>query len=162
MFVKVVSTPLCGKLASCATYFSYNPFDTTLTVSNEWNFIITNTGYNKFILSQPFYVIRGSLLFLTQTSCQLAIDTSNNIMYSDLVWTNLTYSKLTEFQNWRFYLNTLNNYTYYSSKFYLSHSYANVGIYNITITFSKSAYSFQTTINVTDSESFSEIKITFK
>lgn len=147
-----MSSPSCGKINSCKSFFAQNPFDTTITTANEWIYTIVQ-GYNKFIFDQPLYVYKGSFLYLTQTSGKIAIDTSNTIDYSDLVWQNTIYSKFNEFQNWRFYLNALNNYTFYLNQLNLIHTYSNIGIYNIIIRFTGSSYSLIHTVNVTDSKS---------
>ena len=94
-----------------------------MNIVYSWNFQIS-LGYNSIILPQPVTVPKGSYLVLTQNTGRIAIDTSGNATYSDLVWNTTTqWTKLAEFYNWRFYLTTLNNFTSYQTTFNIKHAY---------------------------------------
>ena len=126
------------------------PFNISMNEIYSWNFQIS-LGYNKIILPQPVYVLKGQFILLTQNTGRIAIDTTGNASYSDLVWNSITqWTKLEEFSNCRFYLTTINNFTSYQNTLNIIHSYANIGLYNLTIIFPSSNISFQQTINITD------------
>ena len=110
-----------------------------------------NQGYNKLILPQPIIVPKGSLILLTQfnNSINVAIDSSGDALYSDMVVGNSLLS-LSLDSNWRFYLNALTNFSSYQTIFSISHAYNSIGIYNIILTFSSSNVVFQQTVNITD------------
>jgi len=128
-----------------------------MNIVYSWNFQIS-LGYNSIILPQPVTVSVGSYLFLTQNTGKIAIDTSGNASYSDLVWNTTTqWTKLAEFSNWRFYLTTLNNFSSYQTTFNIQHSYASIGLYNLSITFGSSNQTFQQIVNVTDRKFFLNI-----
>ena len=116
----------------------------------NWNFKI-NIGNNTLLLPAPVTVNQGNYILLKQLTGRVAIDTTGNASYSDLVW-NLTtqWTKLAEFSNWRFYLTTINNFTSYQNTFNIIHSYANIGLYNLTIIFPNSNISYQQIVNITD------------
>jgi hypothetical protein len=88
---------------------------------------------------------------LTQTTGKVAIDTTGNATYSDLVWNTTTqWTKLAEFSNWRFYLTALNNFTSYQTYLNIVHSYNLIGLYSISITFASNNQTFQQIVNITD------------
>ena len=107
-------------------------------------------GSNKFIFPNAVNVVCGSFIYLTQTSSQIAIDTTGNSAFSDLVWTSTFWSKLNEFQNYRLYFKALNNFTSYFNSFELSHSYSTIGTFNIMLSFSGSAQVLTQQVLVTD------------
>ena len=152
--IKIVSLDSCGTLSPCAVYFTQNPFNKTMNIIYEWDYDIS-LGYNKLILPQPLVVYRGNYIYLTQTTGKIAIDQTGNSTYSDLVWNSTTkWTKLSEFSNWRFYLNALTNFSSYESKLNVIHSYSNIGVYTLNITFPSSNKTFTQIVNVTDCKSY--------
>ena len=151
--IKIVSLDSCGTLSSCAVYFTQNPFNKTMNIIYEWDYDIS-LGYNKLILPQPLVVYRGNYIYLTQSTGKIAIDQTGNSTYSDLVWNSTTkWTKMSEFSNWRFYLNALTNFSSYESKLNVIHSYSNIGVYTLSITFPSSNKTFTQIVNVTDCKS---------
>ena len=125
-----------------------------MNIVYSWNFQIS-LGYNSIILPQPVTVSVGSYLFLTQNTGKIAIDTSGNASYSDLVWNTTTqWTKLAEFSNWRFYLNAIVSFSSYISDLRINHKYSLVGSYEIAITFLSSMAVFRHTIEITQSNFF--------
>ena len=88
-------------------------------------------------------------------TAQLAIDSSTNCSYSDLVWQDTIWSKLNNNMNWRIYFDTINNFLSYQTSFNLIHSYSWIGLYNLTITIVSTNATFAQIVNVTDGEIFS-------
>ena len=126
------------------------PFNISMNEIYSWTFQIS-LGYNKIILPQPVEVNKGHFILLTQNSGQIAIDTTRNSSYSDLVWNSTTqWTKLAEFSNWRFFLTTINNFTSYQNTLNIIHSYANIGLYKLSLTFLSSNISYQQIVNITD------------
>lgn len=155
-----MSTSLCGNKKPCANYFSLNPFNVSLSKLFEWTFQVY-TGYNKLILQQPAFVTRGSFIYLTQLTSKIALDTSTAALYSDLVWSDTVWSRLNEYNDWRLFISTINNFTSYQNTFGILHAYATVGTYNILLTFTGSNQVFNQTIIVTDSMFYFTICIIF-
>jgi hypothetical protein len=88
---------------------------------------------------------------LTQNTAKIAIDTTGNASYSDLVWNTTTqWTKLAEFSNMRFYLTPLTNFSSYQTLFNIMHTYKNIGLYNLAITFASSNETFNQIVNITD------------
>jgi hypothetical protein len=88
---------------------------------------------------------------LTQYTATIAIDTTGTATYSDMISTYGIYSKLNNITNWRFYINTLNNFAAYISKINVVHTYANIGLYTINIVFLNiSNITLQQIVNITD------------
>jgi len=81
---------------------------------------------------------------LNQLTALIAIDTTENSKFSDLMW----------IKNWRFYLTALNNFSSYQTYFSLTHTYKSIGIYNVTLTFSSSNETFMQSVNITDCKYF--------
>jgi hypothetical protein len=108
-----------------------------------------NSGSNMINLNQPLAVSKGSLILLQQVSGRIAIYQSSN-EYSDLVWQTNAWVNLVARSNWRFYFNTISNFTSYQVKFNIQHTYANTGSYVITLRFLSSNQTFQQTVNVTN------------
>jgi hypothetical protein len=126
------------------------PFNISMNEIYSWTFQIS-LGYNKIILPQPVEVNKGHFILLTQNSGRIAIDTTRNSSYSDLVWNSTTqWTKLAEFSNWRFFLTTINNFTSYQNTLNIIHSYANIGLYKLSLTFLSSNISYQQIVNITD------------
>lgn len=135
------------------------PFNITMNIIYEFQFNLA-LGYNKIILPQPLLVKRGQFILLKQLTGRIAIDTTINSTYSDLVWNTTTqWTKLAEFLNWRFYLNPITNYTTYQTIFNIIHSYSNIGIYTLTLNFTSSNQLYQQIVNITDCNFY--FKITF-
>lgn len=117
-------------------------------------FIIDLTlGYNKIILPQPSFVFRGCFINLIQLTGRIAIDTTSTYLYSDYVWSETVWNKLNEFNNWRFYIDSINNFTSYNNVFNLFHAYSSIGNYNILIKFSSSNQIINQSVVVTDCKS---------
>jgi hypothetical protein len=147
-----VSSSVCGSLTPCAQYMTQFPFNISMNEIYSWTFQIS-LGYNKIILPQPVEVNKGHFILLTQNSGRIAIDTTRNSSYSDLVWNSTTqWTKLAEFSNWRFFLTTINNFTSYQNTLNIIHSYANIGLYKLSLTFLSSNISYQQIVNITDCE----------
>jgi hypothetical protein len=88
---------------------------------------------------------------LTQYTANIAIDKSGTATYSDMISTSGIYSKLNNNTNWRFYINTLNDFALYISQINMLHTYASIGLYQINIVFLNSSnITFQQIVNVTD------------
>lgn len=152
----MVTFDACGSSIPCAAYFTNNPFFKIPNVSLLLNFTITS-GYNKILFDKPYFVQKGSLIILTQqlNSSGIAIDQTGNASYSDTTWaTNLVNLNSNSTANWRFYFNTITNFTSYQSKFNLVHSYATIGLYEISILFTSSNQLFKQVVNITDCEFF--------
>jgi hypothetical protein len=127
-----------------------NPFNISMNVLYSWNFQLS-LGYNSIILPQPVTVYRGNFVVLTQNTAKIAIDTTGNASYSDLVWNSTTqWTKLAEFSNFRFYLTPLTNFSSYQTSFNIMHTYKNIGLYNLAITFASSNETFNQIVNITD------------
>jgi hypothetical protein len=127
-----------------------NPFNISMNIIYSWNFQLS-LGYNSIILPSPVTVYRGNFLTMTQNTGKVAIDTNGSASYSDLVWNITTqWTKLAEFNNWRFYITPLTNFTSYITTFNLVHTYNNIGLYNLSITFTSSNETFNQIVNITD------------
>ena len=126
------------------------PFNISMNVIYTWEFQLS-LGYNSLFLPQPVLVSKGNFVLLTQRTGRIAIDTTGNASYSDLVWEpNTQWIKLTELNNWRFYFSALNNFVSYQNNFNIYHIYNNIGEYNITLLFLSSNLSFFHTFYVTN------------
>ena len=120
----------------------------------SWTFEI-KIGNNTLLLPAPVTVNQGNYILLTQGTGKIAVDISGNATYSDLVWNTTTqWTKLAEFSNWRFYLTTINNFTSYQNTLNVLHSYANIGLYTLSLTFLSSNKTFQQIVNITDCNFF--------
>jgi hypothetical protein len=104
-------------------------------------------------LNQSALVKKGYFLQLTQITAKIAIDTTGNASSSDLQWSTNIWSKLNSNSNWRFYLDTLNNFTSYQNTINVVYPYSTIGLYTISLTFASSGQVFQQTVNVTDCKS---------
>ena len=123
----------------------------------SWTFEI-NIGNNTLLLPAPVTVNQGNYILLTQGTGKIAVDISGNATYSDLVWnTTKQWAKLAEFSNWRFYLTTINNFTSYTNTLNVLHTYANIGLYTLSLTFLSSNKTFQQIVNITDCNFFNNI-----
>ena len=126
------------------------PFSIVNSTVYSYSYTIV-VGYNNIILPQPVVVSKGYFIQLTQATGRVAIDITGNATYSDLVWnTTQQWTKLAEFSNRRFYLTPLFNFTCYQNTLNVLHSYANIGLYTLSLTFLSSNKTFQQIINVTD------------
>jgi hypothetical protein len=130
------------------------PFSIANTTVYSYPFTIV-VGYNNIILPQPVVVSKGYFIQLTQGTGLVAIDVTGNATYSDLVWnTTQQWTKLAEFSNLRFYLTPLYNFTSYQNTLNVLHSYANIGLYTLSLTFLSSNKTFQQIVNITDCKYF--------
>jgi hypothetical protein len=121
-----------------------------MNVAYSWSFQIYS-GNNTLLLPQAVLVNKGNFIILTQISGQVAIDSTGNASYSDLVWISQTqWTKLNPNSNWRFYFATINNFTSYFNTFKISHTYSNIGLYNLSFVFLSSNQIFSQIINITD------------
>jgi len=128
------------------------PFAITNTTVYTFDYTIA-LGYNNLILPQPVPVSKGYFIQLFQGTGQIAIDTTGNASYSDLVWNTTTqWTKLAEFYNWRFYFTPIYNFTSYQNVLNVLHSYQNIGLYTLSLTFLSSNTTFQQIVNITDCE----------
>ena len=147
---------MCGSLVPCAVYFQSNPFNFPLTLQFSFTLSLT-TGYNLIYLNQSITVRKGYFLLVNQTNARIAIDTSgSNAKYSDLQLstTNNLWTKLSNSANHRLYLDTIDNFKSYQNVINISYTYANIGIYTITLTFPASDHQFQHIVNITDRKIF--------
>jgi len=116
----------------------------------SWTFSI-KVGNNTILLPAPVTVNQGNYILLTQLTGKVAVDSSGNATYSDLVWNTTTqWTKLAEFFNWRFYLTTINNFTSYQNNLNIVHSYPSAGLYTLSLTFLSSNKTFQQIVNITN------------
>ena len=124
-----------------------NPYSTALNVLKSWDFQI-NTGYNKLYLPQATTVQQGSIIKLIQSTGLVALDQSGSASFSDLTLTSNQWANLYSQTNWRFYLNTTNDFElkYYKTSFNLNRQYTMPGLYNLTISYQN--IFFEQTINV--------------
>lgn len=116
----------------------------------SWNFTIS-PGYNKILLPLPVKIPRGCLILMTQNpnATNVALDTSKSANYSDMIWaTNL--NKIDNAKNYRFYFQTLTNFTSYVNTFTIVHLYSSVGTYTISFLFTSSNQIFKQTALITD------------
>ena len=97
---------------------------------------------------------KGYFILVNQTIGKIAIDTTGNSQYSDLQYssTSSLWTKLNTSSNYRLYLDTIDNFNSYQSTINITYTYANAGIYTITLTFPSSNQIFQQTVNITDCE----------
>ena len=121
-----------------------------MLVIYDW-ILTTSVGYNKIILPESVQVNNGNFIVLKQTSSKIAINTAGNATYSDLAWKYTTqWTRLSESANWRFYLNAITNFTSYQTTFNIQHSYLNIGLYSLKITFPSGNQLFEQVVNITD------------
>lgn len=156
--IKIVSSNSCGTelnntdlVIPCSVYFNNYPSDLSLDKIYSFNYTIS-TGYNKLLLSQPLQIQRGYFILLEQINGKIAIDTSGNATYSDMIlsYDESSVSRINTVFNYRFYFNTINPYISYQSNLNLVHSYQNTGSYLITIIFSSSIQIFYKILNISD------------
>jgi hypothetical protein len=133
-------------------YYSQNPFyDSSLKILYTWNYTIT-AGLNIINLSAPASVYQGSLVFLNQITGRIAINTTGNAKYSDLVGQTASWSQLNSFANYMLYLNTLFYSNFSTSIFSITHQYSVIGLYNLMISLSSINQSYNQVVNITDSK----------
>ena len=133
------------------------PFSIVNSTVYSYSYTIV-VGYNNIILPQPVVVSKGYFIQLTQSTGKVAIDITGNATYSDLVWnTTQQWTKLAEFSNLRFYLTPLYNFTSYQNTLNVLHTYANIGLYTLSLTFLSSNKTFQQIVNITDCNFFNNI-----
>ena len=120
-----------------------------MNILYSWTLNVT-VGYNNILLPAPVLVYRGNFLTMTQNTGKVAIDTTGNATYNDLVLQSYVWNRLNSNSNWRFYLTPLTNFTSYMTTFNLMHAYKNIGLYNLTLTFGSSNETFTQTVNITD------------
>jgi len=131
-------------------YFTQNPFyDPSLQTLYSWNFTIT-TGFNTLSLSTHVSVGQGNLVLIKQITGKIAICTTGNATYSDLVGQTLSWLQLNQSQKNRFYFNPLFTNSMYAGLFSISHQYTAIGLYTVSITFATSSQSYVQVVNITD------------
>lgn len=98
---------------------------------------------------------------ITQISGIIAIDTTSNSLYSDLIWSpsNNVWNQINLFANNRFYFTYSNSFIGYKCIFELTHKYPTIGAYNLTISFNTSNQTFQQEVVITESKYKYLIKI---
>ena len=144
-----MSSDLCGQITPCAVYFTSNPYNSPLTVLNEWTFTLV-AGYNQLFLTQPVTFFKGNFIQLTQITARLAISSSGSA-YSDMLWNTNMWSPLNSSSNWRFYLNlvSISSQEYYQSPLNISHVYSNLGSYSFSLSIDSSII-YQEVVIITD------------
>lgn len=157
ILIQIVSFVSCkqnqtGFKLACALYLTNNPFS-ILSVKYNWVFQIA-TGYNKLYLQQEVNVEKGYLVLLWQATGKVALDQSGNASFSDLEWYSFRWSKLNENSNWRFYLNTLNEFSSYLLNLNLVHTYKSKGLYTLNVEILDSSLILKQTVNVTQCKFF--------
>lgn len=142
-------------MVPCSVYLTQNPFDIPFNVTQSWEFNIT-TGINDLQLDNPVLVKRGNLILVNQITGKIAIDTTSISKYSDLVWSqsNNVWSQLNAINNYRFFFKYSNPFVGYKCNFELTHKYANLGSYNLTISFDTSNQTYQQLITITEGKKF--------
>ena len=145
-----MSSNYCGSLTPCSVYYTQYPFINTYNNIYSWEFQIT-TGLNSIYLPQPVIVSQGYFITMTQTSGKVAIDTTGIASYSDMALGSIIWNQLSPASNWRFYLTAMTNFTSYQTSFSIAHTYANIGLFNLVLTFKCSGQVFQLMFNITDS-----------
>ena len=108
-------------------------------------------GFNQILFAQPILIKKGSVILISQSMNEstIAVDTSGNASYSDMIWTN-NLNKLNNTSNYRLYFNPLTNFSMYQSSFSLTHAYSNFGLYNLSILFTSSNQLLSQIVNITD------------
>ena len=119
------------------------------TTIYSWDFNLTQ-GLNKILFSSPYIVERGQLLILTQNTARIAIDSSKNYSYSDLVLFSNNCSRLSLNNNFRFFVKPLTNHTLYQTTFFINRVYQSIGYFNLSLNFFSSNSFFNETIKITD------------
>ena len=104
---------------------------------------------NRLLLASPVLIKKGSFVYLTQISGKVAIDTSGNASYSEMVLNNGAYYKLNDLSNWRMLINAITTFNSYKNNFQLAYSYATLGFYEITLTFTSSNLTFSYFVEIT-------------
>jgi len=87
-----VTSKNCGNLresltifTACSNYLNNFTYNTALTNIKSWAYNVTQ-GYNQIFLQNPYQVQRGQFLMLNQLTALIAIDTTENSKFSDLMW----------------------------------------------------------------------------
>lgn len=85
-----------------------------------------NEGYNFLELDRPAYPSKGRIVYLdTSTStCQIAIDTTGNALYSDYTVDGNNLIRLNSAVNYRFYFNSVTSKKLYYSLTYVTFNYS--------------------------------------
>ena len=126
------------------------PFSIVNSTVYSYSYTIV-VGYNNIILPQPVVVSKGYFIQLIQGAGRIAIDMNGNATYSDLVWNLPTqWTRLSAVSLLRFYLTPLYNFTSYQNTLNVLHTYANIGLYTLSLTFLSSNNTFFQIVNVTD------------
>lgn len=140
----------CGSVIACSYYFMNYRYSVPYTILYNWNFTL-NPGYNKISLAKPVLVPKGSVLLLTQYngSVQIVIDDSGSAPLSDIIW-NKNIINLNSSSNWRFFINTISNFSLLEGNMNFSHRYFKPGLYNLTVTVLSSNLKNPLLIEITD------------
>ena len=96
----------------------------------------------------------GNFISIEQNTGKIAIDNSGTASYSDMALGSTIWNPLSSNSKWRLYLNALTNFSSYQTSFSISHTYNNIGLYNIALTFLSSNVTFYQTVNITDCKTF--------
>ena len=136
-----MSTTSCGSWTPCAVFFTTNTISPKFNFSYTWNFTII-AGYNKLLLDSPVLVNKGSFIYLNQVTGKIAVDKTGNAAYSEMYLNGAAYYRLNELSNWRLYINALTSFSSYKSNFTVIHSYAFIGAFDLSLTFTSSNQTF--------------------
>lgn len=156
--IKIVSSNSCGTelnntdlVIPCSVYFNNYPSDLSLDKIYSFNYTIS-TGYNKLLLSQPLQIQRGYFILLEQINGKIAIDTSGNATYSDMIlsYDESSVSRINTVFNYRFYFNSLSNFSSYFTSFSFLHSYSKIGTYTIIIKLENLNRTFYHSVDIID------------
>lgn len=132
----------------CATLIQRLNKPISISQYLNWSFTITS-GYNRILLDYPKAVRRGQMIYLTQNTANVAIDTTAVAPYSDIAWKSYL-EKINQFSNNRFYLDSITNYTSYYIPISLYYSYSDPGLYNLRFSYSNCNKTYQQNITITD------------
>lgn len=142
----------------CFVYFSQNPYEVIFTDVYSWDYEISE-GKNIIYFNQPVQVQSGQIIILTQNTGSVAIDSTSNGAYSDLVWQSPFWNKLSSTSNFRFFLKALTNFTAYQSSFQVIHYYQNIGTFNFSITFLNTNYTISNELTISGGKIFLILQI---
>lgn len=129
-FPKIVSFSTCGIYKSCSKYFETNPTYTNFKSLGTWSYTLT-VGYNKLKIDSSKSFPIGSIVVATAGQL-IAVDTSENCLYSDYIVSGTNLVQLNKTRKWRFYLNVLIDVGYYESVINIDKTYSVLGSYNLT------------------------------
>lgn len=148
--IKIVVADDCTmqNMINCAT----NPYR-SVTVIYSWIFQVT-AGYNILNLANSVSVNKGFMILLNQNTAKIAIDVSGTAVYSDLALVqNIVWSPVNANSNWRFFLNTLDDFIAYGFTLNFVHTYSDSSLFNMSFMYTNpNGQIQQQIINVTQGE----------